>query len=238
MQSTSRSVQQLVEDQVRRWRIEGRGRGSSGGAEKSVVTLSREPGSGGRLVAERLAAVLGWDLFDRDLISRVAQSVNMSTAIVETLDEKEQSLLSHWITGLVSRRHLWPDQNQQHLLRVIATIGRHGHAVIVGRGANFILPRDHCVRVRVVCPREMRIESVANYYHVPEEEAERRLARSESNQRAFIQQNFNAAIDDPTQYDLVLNTGSLGIDGAVDVIRSFIESQNRTSTRRPPAHVM
>ncbi len=236
MQSTSRSVQQLVEDQVRRWRIEGRGR-NVGGAGKNVVTLSREPGSGGRLVAGRLAEAMGWDLFDRDLIARVAESVNMSTAIVETLDEKEQSLLSHWITGLVNRQHLWPDQYQQHLLKVVATIGRHGRAIIVGRGANFILPRDPCVRVRIVCPREMRVESVANYYHVSEEEAERRIARSENNQRAFILQNFNAAIDDPTQYDLVLNTGSLGIDGAVDVIRAFVDSQNRASVRRQAAHV-
>jgi cytidylate kinase len=229
---TSRTIHQIVDEQVARWRVPDRS-GRSTALGKSVVTLSREPGSGGRMVAERLAKKLDWDFFDKDIINRVAESVNMSTAIVETLDEKEQSMLSHWITGLVNRQHLWPDQYQQHLMKVLATIGRHGRAVIVGRGANFILPRDHCVRVRIIAPRDLRVDSVAHWFHVSEEEADRRIARSEANQKAFGYQFFNAGIDDPTQYDLVLNTGSLGIDGAVDVIRHFVLAENARVTPAP-----
>ena len=96
--------------------------------------------------------------------------------------------------------------------------GKHGRAIIVGRGANFILPPDNRFRVRVVAPQQFRIENVAKNFNIPEREAKRRVIRTESDRRAFIRKYFNADIADPLNYDLIINTGTLSIDDAVNAI--------------------
>jgi cytidylate kinase len=148
----------------------------------------------------------------------MAKSADVSAQLLETLDEKGLSVLEDWISSLVYDRHLWPDQYLQHLMKVIGTIGKHGRAVIVGRGANFILPADNRFRVRVVAPQKERIQHVARDFNIPEDEARRRVIRTESDRRAFIRKYFNADISDPINYDIVINTGTLSVDSAVNLI--------------------
>lgn len=99
-----------------------------------VITVSRESGSGGTLVAARLARELGFDPFHREVIQEMAESANISTRIVETLDERGLSVLEDSIAAITRDRHLWPDEFLKHLMKVVGTIGKHGRAVIVGRG--------------------------------------------------------------------------------------------------------
>jgi cytidylate kinase len=107
-------------------------------------------------------------------------------------------------------------------MKVIGTIGRHGRAVIVGRGANFILPPEKRFSVRIVAPQAWRINNVAKEFGLSPEDAKRRVMRTESDRRAFIRKYFNADIADPTNYDLVINTATLNVDDAVKVISSVL----------------
>jgi cytidylate kinase len=109
-------------------------------------------------------------------------------------------------------------------MKVIGTIGEHGRAVIVGRGANFILPAETCFRIRVVSPRPLRVQSVINDFNTSEEEAYRRVLRTESDRRAFIRKYFNADIADPVNYDFVINTGSVNVNTAVRAIAVAVGS--------------
>ena len=217
MKSKSRSILQIVEEQVRKWQYPATGPKTSK-PKITVITVSREPGSGGNLVARGISEKLGLDLFHQEVIHEMAQSAKVSTRFVQTLDEKAMNVLDEWIAALVDDRHLWPDQYLQHLMRVIGTIGEHGSAVMVGRGANFIVPPEKRMRVRVVAPMDFRIKHVATTFKVPAKAAKRRVVRTMSDRRAFIRKYFNADIDDPANYDLIINTGTVGIDAAVDAI--------------------
>ena len=209
--------EKIIDEQVKRWEVM---RAQKIEKEESlpVITVSREPGSGGRIAAKKIAEQLGLDLFHGEIIQEIAESADTSARILETLDEKGLSVLDDWISTLVNRRHLWPDQYLKHLMRVIGTIGKHGQAVIVGRGANFILPREAGFRVRIVAPLDTRVQNVAREFGVSSEEARRRVLRTESERRAFVRKYFNADITDPVNYDLVINTGTLSIDAAVEAI--------------------
>jgi cytidylate kinase len=213
-----KSHEKIIDEQVKKWEIM---RAQKAGKEEGlpVITVSREPGSGGRVVAERIARQLGLDLFHGEIIQEIAESADTSARILETLDEKGLSVLDDWISTLVNRRHLWPDQYLKHLMKVIGTIGKHGRAVIVGRGANFILPREVRFRVRIVAPLDTRVQNVAREFGVSSEVARRRVLRAESDRRAFVRKYFHADITDPVNYDLVINTGTLSIDAAVEAIK-------------------
>jgi len=216
-----KTVTQIIEEQIHRWQIEHREQKE----EKpgiSIITLSGEPGAGGRIVASRLAERLGIEIFHKEVINEMAKSADVSEKLIETLDERGLSTLEDWISSLVHERHLWPDRYMQHLMKVIGTIGRHGHAVIVGRGANFILPPEKRFSARIVAPQAWRIGNVAREFGISADEAKKRVLNTESDRRAFIRKYFNADIADPTNYDLVINTAVLNVDDAVKVISSAL----------------
>jgi len=222
MKTKTRSIQQIIEEQVQKWNIM-RTKKREEKADIPVITISREAGSGGQLVAKGIAKRLGFDLFHREVIQEMAESAQVNSRLLETLDEKGLSMLEDLISSLVHERHLWPDQYLQHLMKVIATIGRHGRAIIVGRGANFVLPPEKRFRVRIVAPQELRVQNVARDLDIPVDEAKRRVIRTNSDRRAFIRKYFNADISDPINYDLVINTETLSVDAAIGTVCSAIK---------------
>jgi len=108
------------------------------------------------------------------------------------------------------------------LVRVIATLGEGGSAVIVGRGSAYVLGPEHALRVLVVAPREERAERLAKRYDLPLAEAQARLEREDLGRRQFVQRSFRVDPDDASLYDLALNTGCFGIEGAVDLVEDLL----------------
>jgi len=226
MKAKTRSTEQIVEEQVRRWQIVPREEKNE--KERiSVITISREPGSGGNILAKRLSEQLKFDLFYQEFIHDMAESAKVGVRLLETLDEKGVSVLEEWISSLVDKRHLWPDLYLQHLMKIIGTIGKHGHAVIVGRGTNFVLPPEKRLSIRVIAPLETRLKNVSQEYDVAPENAKPRVLKTESDRKAFIKKYFNDDIANPLNYDLIINTGLLNIDDAANAVKGALSKLNR-----------
>jgi len=214
MKASRRSIEKIVDDQVLQWnRIKTEKKDAK--SKISVVTISRESGSGGTIIAAMLARELAFDLFHREVIQEMAESANISTRIVETLDEKGLSMLEDSVAAMIRERHLWPDEFLRHLMKVVGTIGKHGQAVIVGRGAQFILPRDENLKVRVIAPLAMRIHNVAHELDMAESEAQKMILKNDSDRRSFSRKYFYAEVTAPLNYDLVINTARMSLDPAV-----------------------
>lgn len=221
--SITRSIEKIVEDQVLQWqKISSKKKEEPGGI--SVITLSREYGSGGVFIAEKLAKKLGYALFHQEVIQEMAKSAQISKRIIQTLDEKGLSVLEESISALINERHLWPDQYLRYLMKVIGTIGRHGRAVIVGRGANYIIPVDKILRIRVICPLPQRIKNIARRLDISESEARKTVFKTDANRRAFTRKYFYADASDPLNYDVVINTGRITYDTAVESIIAGLKS--------------
>lgn len=220
--SKGRSVEKIVEDQIHQWQMAGKGKKKTR-AGISVITVSRQPGSGGTEIAKSLAETLGFSIFDREIIHQMAESAKTSTHMLETLDEKGLNVLEEMIATLVDERHLWPDQYLKHLMKVIGTISEHGNAIIVGRGANFILPDRESLRLRFVAPLDQRIKWVMKEHDISEDEAKRLIFQADSDRRAFARKYFYTSIDDPTHYDLIINTGKVSQDQVIAAIRGVVE---------------
>jgi cytidylate kinase len=215
-----KAIHHLIEEQVRRWEILRQERREA--KALPVITLSREPGSGGKLVAKDVSERLGLDLFDQAFINAMAENAETTTSVIQTLDERSVSMIEDWVSAAISERHLWPDEISQLLMRVIGTIGRHGKAIIVGRGANFVLPPENRFRVRIIAPLDMRVNRVAETYGVTKKEARQRVLRTESDRRAFVRKYFHSDIGDPANYEMILNTGTLSFESAAAAICSAI----------------
>ena len=216
-----RPADALVEKQLGKWRLAMTERIKEKVKPGPVITLSRESGCGGTKIAQGIGKELGFDLMGGKIIQMIAESVEMSEKVICSLDEKEITKRDDWLTSLFETRHLWPDQYLHHLTKVIGTIGRHGNAVILGRGANFILPQKNTFRVRIIAAFDLRVK---NATRTTEDEAKRYLIKTDSDREAFIRKYFNADVKDPAYYDMVLNMRVISIDGAVKAIIAAFNS--------------
>jgi cytidylate kinase len=218
----TRTIDAIVEEQARRWQLRREDRRAE--ARRPVVTVSRLHGAGGGDVARTLARQLGYDLFDREIIQRIAESTHLSERVVSSL-EKDREVLTDWLASLASSNYLSPVEFRYHLSRVVWAIAHHGGAVLLGRAAHLVLGPGAALRVLVVAPLDTRVRAVADREQIDEREARRRIVAVEADRKAFLMKHFHADFADPTTFDLVVNTGVLGVEGACAAIRTTVEAR-------------
>lgn len=228
---TSRTLDHLVGEQIAKWersRIEQKKKAERH-RPRPCITISRDPGSGGTKVARRLAQDLGMDIVGSKIIQQIAERADISEKVIASLDEKEVRRRDFWVDSMFMTRHIWPDQYLRYLTKVIGTIGKQGNTIIIGRGGHFILPPEETFRVRLIAPREVRIRNVMRDSATDFENAERYVYAAEADRNAFHHRHFRADWMDSGYYDLIVNTGSMGIDGAVAVVKvAFAEWKKHT----------
>jgi len=217
------SVDRIVEEQIKRWQSERKKKYKK--PIRPVITMSRLPGAGSQILAQGLVDDLKIDFFDSEIVEKIAKDSKVSERIVQTLDEQDRSIVDDWIQSL-GKGHMWAYEYLEHLTKVVNSIGAHGHALIVGHGAGFILPTEVSLRLLLVAPLQTRIDNVMKAYNVSENEARRRVVRTESDRKAFIRKYFDADMTDPIHYDLVINTQNLHIDVAVKIVEEAFNSRH------------
>ena len=206
---------------MKRWHLEARQQRLR--PRRPCIALSRLPGSGaddlGRLLAERL----GYAFCSIEIVDRIARLAGIQQELVAGMDERVRGGVEAVMDGLRNRPAPFNEGGYVgRLVRVIATLGEGGSAVIVGRGSPYVLGADRALRVLVVAPREERVERLAKRYSLPLDEARARLEREDESRRLFIQRSFRMDPDDASLYDLALNTGTIGIEGAADLIEEVL----------------
>jgi len=221
--SYSRSLDKRIEEQVKRWQADQKKKYKK--PIRPVITISRLPGAMASELAKKLSEDLDIDLFDQEIVEKIAESADKSKRVVESLDEQDRSILEEWITAL-GENHMWSYEYLQHLTNVVGTIGAHGHAIIVGRGASFILPKEVCLRVLVVAPLLVRIKNVMIKFNVSDKEASRQVMKLDAERKAFIQKYFQADMMDPTNYDLVINTHNIDVELAARIIKETFNTRH------------
>jgi cytidylate kinase len=222
------SIETFIKDQIEKWKKKTQ-------THLPVITISSEPGSGGRVIALGLAKRLSIDLFDRDIVKEIAESAHISGAVIETMEKDRLSGIKDFIASLVNDRYLWPGVYLDHLMKVVAAIASHGNAIIVGRGANFLIPPEDRLSIRVIAPIDNRVKNVAKEFGVTREEAKRRVINRENRRSTFIRQSFNADVADPRNYDLVINTQKLNIDAALGAVIGMVVGGKDVVVKKPAA---
>lgn len=220
--ATARSVEQIVEEQIVKWqkqRLEKK-KDKPTYIPRPCMTISREPGSGGTAIAAQLAEELGMDLVGRKIIQQVAERTDLSEKVITSLDEKDVRRIDSFLDSLFTARHIWPDEYLPHLSKVIAAIGKQGNTIIIGRGGQFLLPPSESFRVRISAPQGVRIRNAMRYSGSNFETAERYIQKADEDRKAFHRKHFGADWADSSYYDLVANTGSLGFEGSITVIKT------------------
>jgi len=229
-------LQQIVSRQLRLWESE-KARLKAQKDPISVrpgpwITVSREPGAGGRAIAGKVAARLGFDLLDRSLLERMAEGGTRRAEDYERLEHGFHGATHEAI--LLSLDRTWPGHHDyvKRLAAVAGELAARGRVVFLGRGIHFLLPPEDGVRVRIVAPRASRCQRLAREQGIDRAEADRRITEQTRRQDELVERTLHRSLTDVLGYDLVFNTDGIGPDACVDLIVSSLE---RKVPHRGPA---
>jgi len=224
-----RSVEVLVDEQIRRWEYLRTHpiKGTPSPPPPAVVVVSRELGAGGSSVARLVADALEFRLWDRDIVHAIAEKSGVREALLASLDEHARGMLGGVVATLRGADEAITAYAQR-LAEVVRTIAHHGSAVIVGRGAQFLVDPHHALRVHVIAPRDVRVERTAQRRGISLEQAEREVALSDRARKKFLKQHFGEDGGEPLHYDVIVNTVAVSIEAAAAGIIAAYRA------RRPP----
>lgn len=207
----------------------------------ATLTLSRQAGARGRSLARLLAAALNrrqglagvpWSVFDRELMERVMREHDLPPEMARFFPEAKWNEVESTINTLLHRH---PDSWTvfAHTVETIRKLARGGHAIIVGRGANFIAHEvPHLLHLRLIGSPEARIAHLCASRHWSEAVARTYVESEDRNRRAFVRQHFGADIDDPAHYSLILNTDHLSDEHILSVVLAWVDGVELEPARR------
>jgi len=228
------SIRSIIDQQFHRWSTQNQERLAAvegAPAHWPIVTVSREFGSLGARVGELAAERLGFTFWDQELVTTIAEETGVQEALLSSLDESSRSKVEAFVADLFFGTAGAATDYVRHLARVIRTLDRKGGAVVVGRGGQFIVEPEHALRVRVACPRPLRVAGYAEREGLAKRDAERAVDAVEKDRETFIRQHYAASISDPANYDIVVNSATLPANQAA---RLVVEAYRAKFGRLPP----
>jgi cytidylate kinase len=187
------------------------------GPSALTIALSREAGARGGTIARRVGRKLGWQVYDQELLEYMAQEAIVTQGVLDapaTPTDWAEARLQQLI-----RDHALSDHPTiVNLARVVLALGAQGQAVLIGRGAGCILPRETTLNVRVIAPLHERIAYMGQWLRLTVEEATERVRLRDERRTEFVVNNFHRDPNDIHQYDVILNSSLLGEDVCAELI--------------------
>jgi cytidylate kinase len=196
-----------------------------------LITIEREYGCGAAAIAAQLADHLGWKLWDQLLTDEIARLANVDRSAVRRCDERMDSRLhrlarSFWRgsyernSAALGSQMFDADCMLEMMQETMNKIGREGNAVIVGRGAPYLLRENPgAFHVFLYAPRSEKIRRVMAEGH-REEDAVDQVDSVDRERIAYVKHYFNADWPTRSLYHLMLNTAV----GNEPVVRTILET--------------
>ena len=192
----------------------------------TVITISRQFGSGGKEVGIRVAKELGIPFYDKELIKMAAEDIEIEEHIFEMYDnafmEKEEvkyTPFSHTYEASMS------DQIFIAQSRVIRRLAHHGPCVIVGRCADMVLKDEQCLNLFFYANFKKRVQRICKLEGLPESEAkltEKRVREIDQKRRDYYQYYTGNEWGKPQNYHLCLDSHKAGMEACVDAAVAYM----------------
>lgn len=197
---------------------------------KKIITISREYGSGGRQVGLTVAKKLGMEFYDKELIDAAAKEIGFPTEMIADREQRlTNSLLYNFAMGTlygiayprepkVSELPL-TEQIYQAQKKAIEEAAKRGSCIFVGRCADYILKsRPDVLRVFIYVDRDIRKRRAIEEYGEIEEYIDEFMYQTDKRRRIHYENYTNQKWGSRENYDLMLNSGDLGLDKCVELL--------------------
>lgn len=201
-----------------------------------AITISRQTGARGiaicemlhdQLQAENRDEQLPWTLYDSELGRKILQDHGLPEYLDKFIPDQAVSEFDATINELLGR-HPSLFRLFKNSKETIIKLSKAGHSIIVGRGGNRVTETMHNVlKVRLIGSTLVRRRYLMDHLEVPAETADSILTREDNARRSYVKQHFHCDIDDPTLYDLVINTDRIEDPAVVQLIMNALQQLKR-----------
>ena len=201
--------------------------------EKTIYTIGRQFGSGGRMVGKKLAEKLGIPYYDKELLSLAAKDSGFSEALFQNADEKPSSSLLYSLvmgnypmsSGALGFNEM-PLNDQLFLIQsnTIRKVSSQGSCIIIGRCADYVLKGNKdLISIFIHAPLEARVKRAVECYGIDPAKAEDICLKNDKSRANFYNYYSDQKWGMCRTYSLSIDSSLLGIDGSVDQIIQFTE---------------
>ncbi len=192
-----------------------------------IITIGREHGSNGHVIAAELAKKLGYRCLDKEIVDRAAEDSSFNKAILASYDEKRISpyisASPHYV-GLNEGFRL-STQIAAAQFDAIRALSEEGDCIFVGRCADYVLRhREDLLRVFIMAPLEDRIRNLMERRELSEEQARRLVKQVDKDRASYYKYYTDQIWGEIDNYDLCINSARTGVDGAVQAIFGLLHS--------------
>ena len=205
----------------------GRPEASVAGGVRRAVTISRQAGCGALVVAQKLAHYLQehtsldecpWTVLDRNLMEKVLEDHHLPIRLARFMPEDRASEIEDILADLFEVHP--PAETMIHqTAETMLKLASLGNVILIGYGGNQITAKlSHVFHVRLMAPLENRITHACQFYNLTENEAQKFCLSQDRARERYLKKYFNADINDPLHYHLVINTGLVGYHDAAKLI--------------------
>lgn len=195
--------------------------------QNTVITISRQYGSGGRIVAQKLADALGIPFYDNELITLAAEKTGLSVECFKDAEKTSAGNLFFSLTSLTpSIDAVGLPLNEKIFLvqsQVIKEVAEQGPCVIVGRSANYVLADNpNCINVFLQADLPDRVHRAIHSYHQDAHGAEAMVIKTDKRRANYYNYFTGGKWGKAENYDLILNTSRMDLDKIVEVIKTYV----------------
>ena len=198
---------------------------------KTIITIGRQFGSGGKEVGIRVAKELGIPFYDKEILQEAAKKGGLCEKILENFDERPKSLL--YSIAMDSYMFALPGtgageslEQQVYLatFNTIRHIAEEGPCVIIGRCADYALASNpNHFSVFIHAPLEDRIRRVAQRQDLSPEKARTLISKTDKRRASYYEYYSSQRWGAVDSYDFCVNSSYLGLGGTVELIRAMVD---------------
>jgi cytidylate kinase len=195
----------------------------------SIITISRQYGSGGRFIAKKLAEKLGIPYYDNELITMAAKESGYSEAIFEKAEQISTHSFLYSLSMFGSAEGLYglPLADKVYLAQseVIKKCASEGPCVIVGRCSDYVLKEyPNVLNFFIYSDEEHKVNRATTYYGIKSEKAAQELKNKDKKRASYYNYYTSQRWGDAENYHLSLNSDACGIDAAVEILAAFVKA--------------
>ena len=199
---------------------------------KTIITIGRQHGSGGREIGRKLAEKLGIPYYDKALLSRVAKESGFCEEMIKNHDERPTNsflynvVMDAYSFGYNSSFIDMPISQKVFLAQfdTIKKIAAEGPCVIVGRCADYALAdHENCLSLFIYGDAEAKAKRISETDNVSYEDAKELCVKKDKQRQSYYNYYSNKKWGRADSYDLCIDSGKLGIDGTVDLIIDYVK---------------
>lgn len=193
---------------------------------KMLLTIGREFGSEGHEIGRMLAERLGIEIFDKDLLYKVAEQSGIAADELARVDEKKSN---RWLQPYLAFGYSYgslDDKLFQLQTQLINEWADRGNCIIVGRLGDYILREDpDCLKIFIYAPFEERVAIISNKHGLTPERARRLVKRMDATREQYYHYYTKGKWNVKEGKDILLNRATFGIEGCVDILEETVKSR-------------